>query len=294
MSVRLLDGGTAHTFRERSGAADEPLWTVREMLKDPALLRGVHEAYLGAGADIITTLTADTTQWRMIRAGLGDAFKTALGVALAAAEAARDATKPDALIAGCLPPLRGRYRPDKPPSIAEIEPEYAELALLMARQVDFFLCGPMASIGEAVAAARAASSAGKPVWISLAVHDCEKGRLKSGERLIPALDRLDGVTFDALLLHASDPDLITRALWELGPAVDTHIGVVADAFVTIGEDWDVTKGADDIIRRKPLGPSCYAERAAEWIECGATIIGGADGVSPSHMARLSQLVGSLT
>ncbi|XP_072040901.1 uncharacterized protein [Amphiura filiformis] len=58
MDVKVLDGGLA-TELERAGISinDDPLWSARVLLTNPAAVKNVHTSFLESGADIIETGT---------------------------------------------------------------------------------------------------------------------------------------------------------------------------------------------------------------------------------------------
>lgn len=291
MTIRLLDGGLGQELRRRSATPDHPLWSARQMLDEADLVQAVHEDFLRAGAEIITTNTYATTRWRLRKHGEDHRFAQVNRAACAAAIAARDAAAPLALIAGSLGPSRGSYVPERVAPISVIEPEYAELALLLAPDVDLFLCETMTTADEAFAAARAATSTGRPVWVSFTLEDAGPPRLRSGETIAAAVDRLAELTIDAFLINCTTPEAVTAGLPQLRAATQRPVGAYANGFVAIPEDFGDTAFVKDLATRCDLGPDDYAKHAARWIEAGATIIGGCCEVGPAHIARLRTMIG---
>jgi homocysteine S-methyltransferase len=51
---------------------------------------------------------------------------------------------------------------------------------------------------------------------------------------------------------------------------------------------------DSLETRQDLGPEAYAKFAMDWVEKGATLIGGCCGVAPAQIARLRQELSELT
>src|SRR5215470_11499923 len=77
----ILDGGLA-TELERHGAdLRDPLWSAKLLLEDPGLIRQVHEAYVAAGADVVTTATYQLSFEGFARRGL-DRAQTVAAVRL--------------------------------------------------------------------------------------------------------------------------------------------------------------------------------------------------------------------
>lgn len=289
-AVRLLDGGMGQELYRRSAAPDDRLWSAREVLDQPDLVRALHEEFLRAGAEIITTVTYATTRWRMIRAGAGDRWAEANRNAVGAAELARDTVNPGALIAGSLPPLRGSYQPESVPSIATMEAEYAEQALLLAPHVDLFVAETLTTSAEAIAAARAAGSTGRPVWIAFTLTE-DEARLRGGESIAGAVAALAGLPVEAILLNCTAPEAVTVALPELARVAGARpVGAYANGFVTIPDDYGTGSTVADLVARQNLDPDAYAAHAAQWLDAGATIVGGCCEVGPAHIARLRVLL----
>ncbi|MEZ4586600.1 MAG: homocysteine S-methyltransferase [Gemmatimonadales bacterium] len=84
--VLVLDGGLATELEARGADLRHPLWSTRALLEQPDLVTAVHEAFLDAGADVLTTATYQTTFQGMADLGLPVARAERLlleGVALA-------------------------------------------------------------------------------------------------------------------------------------------------------------------------------------------------------------------
>ena len=66
----LLDGGLASELERAGHDLNDPLWSARVLLEDPAAVEGVHRAFLEAGADCITTATYQATFQGLAARGL--------------------------------------------------------------------------------------------------------------------------------------------------------------------------------------------------------------------------------
>lgn len=290
-AVRLLDGGMGQELRRRSSAPDDRLWSAREALDEPALVQSLHEEFLRAGAQVLTTVTYATNRWRMIRHGAGERWAEANRNACDAAEAAREAVNPAALIAGCLPPLRPSYQPEMLPDAETLEAEYAEHALLLAPHVDLFLAETLTTSREAAAAARAVATTGRPCWIAFTPAD-DGSRLRGGESVATAVRALAAVPVDAILLNCAPPEAVTAALPDLARTARVPFGAYANGFVEIPPDYGTGSTVADLAARADLDPDAYATHAARWLDLGATVVGGCCEVGPVHIARLARLLGA--
>lgn len=273
---------------------EKSLWSANALLEDPELVQDVHEDYLRAGADIITTNTYATPPERLKRAGLEGQVETLNQRAGILAERAREAVGRDALIAGSLPPIRGSYRPDRVGTFEEIEPQYREQAQYLASHVDLFLCETMSTPEEARAAVTGAASTEIPVFVSYTIADQkveseEIPFLRNGQPLKEAIEALSDLPVEGVLLNCSSPERISAAVPTLRNHTDLPTGAYANAFIEIPDEWDEHAG-DMPQKRDDLDPESYAEYVQQWLREGVQIVGGCCEVGPEHIAYLRTLL----
>ena len=290
--VILLDGGMGQELRRRSPNGPTSMWSAQAMVENPALVQQVHEDYIRAGADVITTNTYATVEWRLEdAAGLGHKFAELINLGGQLANQARDATAAEVLIAGSLPPLYGSYRPDLVRDFVEIEPIYRQHVDMLAPYVDLFICETMASAQEAYAAAHAAVTANKPVWVAWTLQDNAEKRLRSGETLMQAWDAIKEFPLQAVLLNCSSPESITAAMPDLIALGVPIAGGYANGFAAIPEQWTVKEqGIHALGERHDLDPAAYAAYVQDWITAGAGIVGGCCQIGPEHIQYLSKML----
>lgn len=291
----LLDGGMGRELRFRGVDVMTSIWSARALIDAPQVVREVHRDFIDAGADIITINSYGIVKSSLAWAGIEDRFEALNLLACKLADEARDESGRSVVVAGSLPPLAGSYRPDRVGKFEEIEPLYREQAEVLAPHVDLLLCETMSSADEARAAAVAATQTGKPVWVSWTLHEDRSGRLRSGETLEDALKALAELPVSGVLANCCAPESITRAVPWLAHAGLGYVGGYANTFQPIPEDWDLTgdkKSDGSLGLRTDLDPERYAAHAEDWLEAGATVIGGCCGTRPAHIARLKQLIAS--
>ena len=93
----VLDGALATELERRGCDLDDPLWSAKVLLEDPARIAEVHTDYFTAGADGVITATYQASVNGLMRRGLDRAAALALmGKAVRLAAAARDAFWTDA------------------------------------------------------------------------------------------------------------------------------------------------------------------------------------------------------
>ena len=282
----LLDGGMGQELINRGVSGQGVLWSAKALFDNPPAVQAVHEDYIRAGADVITTNSYACIRNNFAPLGLLDRLGEMNRLAAMLARQARDKAGKNVLIAGSMGPQNGSYRPDLVGSYDETEALYREQAGFLAPFVDLFICETMSCIREARAAATAALSTGKPVWLSWSIEDSGEARLRSGESVLEAWKDIDGMGVSAVLLNCSPPEAIGKVLPELAALSNVPVGAYANAFTPIPEKWDFHGETSIPPSRTDVTPQAYAEHAASWLKSGARIIGGCCEVGPSHIECL--------
>jgi S-methylmethionine-dependent homocysteine/selenocysteine methylase len=283
----LLDGGIGTEILRRNVS-----WSDHQVTRLPDVIRSIHEDYIRAGAEVITTNTFQLSR-RSLRnhfrdlehmrhigsAGLesraADLLRAAVKLAVDARERVR-ASHPVA-IAGSITTMEWCFRPDLAPSLDQAKAEYREIIEVMAESgVDLILLETFNSIGEAKVALEAVREAGLPAWVGFVCDSA--GRLFSGETLQAAVEVLEPIGPDVILLNCAPPDDINAGLKELTACSSLPTG----AFAHIGRfdppEWMFTD---------EYPPDKYLDSARRWLEMGAVVIGGCCGTTPEHIRVLA-------
>jgi S-methylmethionine-dependent homocysteine/selenocysteine methylase len=293
----LLDGGMGRELRFRGIDVMTSIWSARALIDAPAVVREVHSDFINAGADVITINSYGIVKSNLAWAGIEDRFAELNIKACSLAKEARETSSRDILIAGSLPPLAGSYRPDRVGQFEEIEPLYREQAEVLAPHVDLLLCETMSSADEGRAAAAAATRTGKPVWVCWTLHEDLSGCLRSGEDIGDAFRSLANLPVSGVLANCCAPESITRAMAKLKHTGLQYIGGYANTFQPIPQNWDLTgdkKTDGSLGLRADLDPDSYAAHANDWLNAGATVVGGCCGTRPAHIARLRSLLDNVS
>jgi S-methylmethionine-dependent homocysteine/selenocysteine methylase len=284
MSLRpllLLDGAMGTELQRNDIDVGLPLWSARALIADPESVQWIHEEYIAAGTDIITTNTFRTTRRTFARAGLPDQSGTLTQLAVELALAARaESAAHDVLIAGSMAPLEDCYRPDLVPDDAILLAEHAEhAARLAAAGVDFLLLETMGTIREAAAACAAAHGTGKEFIVSFLCRP--DGLLYGGETLAGAVDRIMPYHPTAFCLNCISPRVITPALNALREATDFPVGIYANVGKSGHEQGGDALTVDVSIEE-------YAAFALQWKQQGVAVIGGCCGTTPEYIRQIRQ------
>jgi S-methylmethionine-dependent homocysteine/selenocysteine methylase len=282
----ILDGGMGQELINRNASGQGALWSAKALFDNPEAVQAVHEDYINAGADVITTNSYSCIRNNFEPEGLADRLGEMNRLSAELAHRARDNSGKPVLIAGSMGPQRGSYRPDLVGSYKETEALYREQAEFLAPHVDLFICETLSCIVEARAAVVAATSTGKPVWLSWSIEDSGAANLRSGESIHTAWKDIANSGISAVLLNCSPPEAISTVLPELVSICDIPVGAYANAFTPIPEKWDFHGEESIPPSRIDVTPQAYSEHAADWLAAGARIIGGCCEVGPAHIAEL--------
>ncbi|CTQ49154.1 homocysteine S-methyltransferase family protein [Jannaschia donghaensis] len=285
--IALLDGGNGQEIIARSGKPSHPLWSLQVMFDTPDVIADVHRAFIDAGSRVITLNTYAVTPARMARDGDAAQFDAAQASAIRIAQDAirrAGSTGTGVQIAGCLPPLVASFHADAAMGYDASLADYRRIVAAQAGHVDVFLIETMSNITEARAALDAARETDVPVYLGLSIADDMSDRLRSGEDLTEAVAILADKAPDGIFLNCSTPEAITRAMPILARS-GTRFGAYANGFVAV--EALTPGGTVASLTTRNLTPQVYADFAAQWVDLGATIIGGCCEVGPAHIAHLA-------
>jgi len=110
--IVLLDGGMGRELRYRGVELSPTIWSATGLIDAPDIVRRIHEDYILAGADIITTNTYGLIREDLAKEGLENRFDKLNVKAGLLAQKACKISDHSTLVAGSLPPLKGSFRPD--------------------------------------------------------------------------------------------------------------------------------------------------------------------------------------
>jgi S-methylmethionine-dependent homocysteine/selenocysteine methylase len=295
-NVMILDGGMGRELQRIGAPFQQPEWSAQALLEAPHFVSQVHRSFIDAGADIITT-----NAYAILPFHLGEQRFIAQGHQLVkqAATLARECAdgSTGVLVAGCIPPVLGSYRPDLF-SVKQAQPLLEVLINNQVHDVDFWLAETISSIEEAAMIKARTVTTGKPTWMSFTVkdEDTSDSSLRSGESVFDAVMQIAGQNVSAILFNCSSAEVMKaalqhgrQALLSLGLELDVRLGVYANNFPPIGDKPQANSNEGLSVIRDDLTPEKYREFALSWIEAGASIIGGCCGVSPEHIQSLAEL-----
>jgi S-methylmethionine-dependent homocysteine/selenocysteine methylase len=301
--VTILDGGMGRQLSRMGAPFRLPEWSALSLIEAPQFVSDAHDAFISAGAQIITT-----NSYALAPARIGEARFAAEGLRLAdlagrlaraaadraaADRAAADRAAKRVLVAGSLPPVFESYRPElfdaqRAPAILDT------LVSGLEPHIDLWLIETQSSTAEAGAAIAAAQRTKLPIWVSYTLRD-EIGRkapaeLRSGEAVELAVATSIERGVQAVLFNCSQPEVMNSAVEAAAATIANRgngavrIGVYANAFAPEPVTDEPYAGISQM--RDDLSPEHYLQWASLWVGAGATIIGGCCGIGPEHIAAL--------
>ena len=296
--ICLLDGGTGRELLRIGAPFGQPEWSARALIEAPRFVTRVHEAFVDAGADVITT-----NSYAVVPFHLGQPRFDLQGRALAAlsgqlARAVADAAPRPVSVAGCLPPLCGSYQVDRYDS-SVARPILSTLIDALDPWVDLWLAETLSTQVEAELVREVLGSDAKPLWLSFTLADedppARGPRLRSGEAVEAAVATAVRLGAVAVLFNCSRPEVMGAAVSLAAKVLSEHdgaargvrIGVYANAFVPMAPLIEANAGLTDL--RGDVTAPAYLHWARDWVARGAQIVGGCCGVGPEHIAALRSL-----
>jgi len=294
----VLDGGLATALESKGCDLDDDLWSARVLLESPELIRQVHREFLEAGADCIATATYQATLPGFRKRGLSDnegieLFRSAVRLACGARDSfwsdpAHRTGRVRPLVAGSIGPYgafladgseySGRYGL----GIDELHEFHRQRwKLLSESEVDLLACETIPSQAETHALLRLLDETpDRWAWLSFSCSD--EAHLSDGSPFADAVDLcMQHSNVAAVGVNCTPPALISPLIRIACENTTQPIAVYPNS----GERYDARSktwgaGASDLV---------WADAAAEWIELGASIVGGCCRTGLDEIADLRRL-----
>lgn len=306
----LLDGGLATELERAGHDLNDPLWSAKILLEDPAAIEAVHASYLRAGADCVITATYQATFQGLAARGvtLSQAeavFRSAVDLAVrardrfwadeanhrwpasapAGAPAAQSTPRTRPLVAASIGPYgalladgseyHGNYGIG-PPALADFHGP--RLRLLADTPADVLACETIPSFPEARALATLVEdSTDKPAWFTFTSRD--ERRISDGT----PLDEVAAWADEAEGVHATGVNCTPARLL---PAIIRALAAATTkpvvAYPNGGGKWHAETKTWGLADDEPE----WAEACRRWITAGAAAVGGCCRVGPEAIRAM--------
>jgi 5-methyltetrahydrofolate--homocysteine methyltransferase len=280
--VLVSDGATGSLLQSAglpAGASPES-WC----LSRPEVVRGVAEAYLAAGSDMVLTNSFGGSPLKLARHGLAE---RAGEVNRVAATLAREAAGSGKFVAGSVGPT-GRIVWDEGGDVtpAELYEAFREQVQGLADGgADAICVETMTSLAEALEAVRASKEhTTLPVFCTFSFALGRRG-FRTMMGISPEVAALEAA--------AAGADVIGT---NCGNGIENMIEIVRQMHAAV-PDRPILAQANagmpelvDGVTIYPETPEYMSSRVGELIAAGATIVGGCCGTTPQHMAAIGEAV----
>lgn len=285
--IVLLDGATGTELEQRGVAMNSAAWSAEAILTAPEIVQAVHEDYIRAGADIITSNSFSLAKHMLLRAGLDAEFQRLNAASITLALKAREkvANNPVA-IAGSIAPTTFCADPRKCyPPLSDAFSWYEQQAMILAEAgADLLIIEMIEDITQGSLAVEAAVKTGLPVWLGLSCRRKTSGELMLWEfehTLAEGIEALAPIGGDAIFIMHTETRDAAEAFAVLSARWHGKRGVYAHSGEFIMPNWQFSN---------VISPEAYASAARQWVEMGAHIIGGCCGIGPAHIRLLKEVL----
>jgi len=274
----LLDGGLATALEELGNSFKSELWTGELLRSAPDQIREAHRAFVEAGAEIIITSTYQISFPGCIAKGW--TYAEVVAALKLSVQLARDAGAPK--VAASIGPY-GAYLADGSEyrgSYDVTEEELIEfhkerLEILISCKPDYLAFETIPELREARVILNLLKSLNNtiPIWIAFSCKD--ELHLSSGELFSAAAKLSKELGADYVGINCTSPELVTSLLEsasEYGPFV---------VYPNAGKTWN-----EKLKQLEGSAVKLSDQQIREWVDCGATIIGGCCGIGPKEISEV--------
>ncbi len=295
--VGVIDGAFGTELERKGYDINDALWSAKFLMEKPEAIAEVHEDYLKAGADFITTASYQATFEGFMKRGLSEVeAKALIQSAITIAQKTRDTfwaneavhlkrLKP--LVAASIGPY-GAYLADG----SEFRGNYGlslealmqfhrkRLCVLLEAKPDILACETIPCLIEAQAIVTLLEAFPNTyAWVSFSARDGK--HINSGERIQTCAKWLDAhEQVAAIGINCTAPQYIESLIEEIRAVSKKPIIVYPNGGATynaLSKTWDgVSKNAT------------YGKMAYMWYQKGANLIGGCCQTTPEDIAQIAQ------
>lgn len=276
----VLGDGAMGTMLHQAGltvGAPEQ-WNV----KRPEVVLGIHQAYIEAGSDFISTNTFGGTRNRLKLDELQDRVAE---LNEAGARLAREAAG-ERLVAGSVGPTGELMEPLGALTMDGARESFAEQArALKAGGIDFALIETMSALEEVQAAVEAVQGANLPAVVTMSFDT--NFRTMMGVKPVTALATIAGWGVRVIGANCGNgPAEIERVMTEMSGARPAGVALMAksNAGMPRWKDDRITYGGT---------PDVMADYARHVAALGVRIIGGCCGSTPEHIVAMRKAIDAL-
>jgi len=269
----ILDGATGSLLQMQGVVPDPCLWMSNANLTDPQVVKEMHQSYVKAGADIITTNTFRTNPYALNRSTIreADIVKKSVEIALEAVEGT------PILVAGSNSPAEDCYQVDRTISREILEENhFSHITNLFKSGAHFVLNETQSHWDEIEVICTICKNEDVPFVVSLYIN--EQLRLNSGEEINEAVELIQQYSPLAIGFNCIKPETFLRILSDINPDFNWGFYLNCCSY----------PGTDKVIKCS-ISPDEYIIYVKEALTNSPSFIGGCCGTGPEHIIKIKEL-----
>lgn len=271
----ILDGAMGSILQQRGVKRSGPLWMTLTVLNSPGKVRQIHEEYIDAGADIITTNTFRSNPAAVKKAA---GFRSDELVKAAVKIAGEAVHNQPVFIAGSNPPAEDSYQLKRTITAKELKyNHHKHVDLLISNGCDFILNETQSHFDEIKIISRFCDRYEIPYVISLFIW--KSGNLISGEHISAVLDYLADTECLAVGVNCLLPAEFQKVFRSLNK--NQVWGFYLNCGSGIYTDEEIKTG---------VTPSEYGDYVKLTFSKNPSFIGGCCGSTPAHIRFIKKVI----
>lgn len=253
------------------------------ILSNPESIRQIHEEYIRAGADVLTTCTFGANRMRLKKGFLDSQITEINSLAV---KIAKEGRGEQTFIAGGMGPTGEFFQPHGVLTEKVALETYQEQAeLLAAEGIDFFLLETHYDLREALISLTACQKVAPsvPIGVTMTFNKTPKGFFTvMGD---PAEESLKRLSSQGAFLVGSNCTLEARGMLEFSRFITERIQTPLLLQANAGTPQLTADGI-----QYPQTPEEFAECAEKILDLGVRAIGGCCGTNAAHIRSLRQMI----
>lgn len=278
----LSDGAMGTLLHQRGISFDECFDELN--LTNPALIGEIHREYIEAGSNIIQTNTFGANYYKLMQHGLEDKVAEINTAGVELAKRIVSASFKDIFIAGDIGPLGVRIVPFGKVKKHEARMAFEEQAqALSSAGVDLIIIETMTDLYETLEAIQAVRNIDPDLPIIASMTFTRDDRTLLGDTPGHVAKKIHEAGADIIGTNCSGgPSQILRLLNKMRSNLpDAYFSVMPNAGWPEHVNGRIMYAAT---------PEYFADYALSFWRCGAKIIGGCCGTTPSHIAAMNKVL----